>query len=96
MSEETATVVYPLRAAGEYAGTKCPVRTCKKYARFVAIPMGMPDEAKGSCAIHLAAFVRTMQLLTGQPVVVQEVPGNWPRELIITQDQLALLGSGTA
>ena len=96
MSELTPGEMYPLRAAGEYAGTKCPVRVCKKYARFVAIPMGKPDAAKGACAIHLAAFVRTMQLLTGLPVVVQEVPGNWPRELIITEDQLAILGSGTA
>lgn len=92
MSEE----VYPLRAPGAYAGTKCPVKVCKKYARFVVMPVGKPDAARGTCAIHLAAFIRTMQLLTGQAAVVQEVPGNWPRELIITEDDLlALLGSGT-
>jgi len=87
--------IYPLRASGEWAGTKCPVETCKKYARFVVIPVGQPDESKGTCANHLAAFTRTAHLLTGKAVVTQEVPGNWPRELIITGDQLALLRSGT-
>lgn len=92
MSEE---IIYPLRASGDWAGTKCPVRVCKKYCRFVVMPMGKPDAARGTCAIHLAAFTRTIQLLTGLSTVTQEVPGNWPRELIITEDELALLGSGT-
>ncbi len=83
--------VYPLRASGEYAGTKCQLKNCPKYARFLAIPMGQPDDARAMCANHVAAFIRTMHLLTGKSVVIQEVPGKWGRELIIAEDQLALL-----
>lgn len=84
---------YPLRAPGDYAGTKCQLKVCPKYSRFLVFPTEKPDDAKAVCAIHLAAVVRTMHLLTGQAVIIQEIPGNWGRELIVADNQLALLGT---
>jgi len=88
---EVASAVYPLRASGEYAGTKCPVKKCTNYARFVLVPMGVPGGAVSTCGQHMSVSTRTLQLLHERPVVVQEVPGNWGRDLVLVDGAIARL-----
>ena len=78
--------VYPLRASGEYAGTYCIVNGCPSYARVVLSVMGEPGTAKAVCARHLPVMVRTLLLTARKALVVQAVPGNWGRELVVTPD----------
>ena len=86
---------YPLRAAGDYAGTKCPVKTCTRYARFVVTPLGADGQASGTCAHHLAVISRTLMLITSRALVTQEVPGNWGKELVLADGVIGRLGNST-
>lgn len=85
---------YPLRASGEYAGTKCPVKTCTHYARFLLTPVGADNQRSATCATHLAVTARTLTLLTSQPLLIQEVPGKWSNELVLVDGVVARLQAG--
>lgn len=67
------------------------MKTCTRYARFLVTPLGAENERCGTCAAHLAVTCRTLTLLTGKALAIQEVPGNWGKELVLVDGIVARL-----
>lgn len=75
--------VYRMKAAGHWAGERCVVKKCTNYARFVASPFNTPGMGTGFCGHHLSSGCKGLMALERKAIVVQEVPGNWGKELVV-------------
>lgn len=84
--------VYRYKAPGHWAGEKCVIKKCTNYARFVLQPFNDATvKPEGYCGHHISTGAKGMQAITHKALVVQEVPGNWGRELVAFEGQIGML-----